>query len=104
MCSDSKAFFARNSHPCQRLDPQTDPEATAPMERFNVDAGALPIVLCLSGRAVAGKLRQRPSLPAPWPGALIDPDRMYDVAIVGAGLGGALWPLLRCGVGRALHR
>jgi thioredoxin reductase (NADPH) len=82
-----EGFLARNSHPCQRLNPQTDPEATALMERFQVDAGALPIVLCPTGELLRNpsetELARALGLVGP-----IDPDRMYDVAIVGAGPAG----------------
>ena len=43
-----EGFLARNSHPSQRLNPKTDPEAQALMERFDVAPGELPIEI---GRA-----------------------------------------------------
>jgi thioredoxin reductase (NADPH) len=45
-----EGFLARNGHPCQRLNPETDPEAKALIERFHVDPSELPIVLCPSGQ------------------------------------------------------
>ena len=44
-----EGFLRRNGHPRQRLDPDTDPEAKALIERFHVDPGELPIVLCPGG-------------------------------------------------------
>ena len=41
-----EGFLSRNGHPHQRLNPETDPEAKALIERFHVDPGHLPIVLC----------------------------------------------------------
>src|SRR5215468_7110591 len=42
-------FLRRNGHPHLQLDPDTDAEARALIERFHVDAGELPIVLCPRG-------------------------------------------------------
>jgi thioredoxin reductase (NADPH) len=82
-----QGFLSRNGHPYQRLDPESDAEAKALIEQFHVDPGQLPIVLCPDGQ-----LLRNPSetdvarcigLISP-----IDPDRIYDVAIVGAGPAG----------------
>ncbi len=43
-------FLRRNGHPHQELDPETDHEARALIERFHIDAGQLPIVLCPNGQ------------------------------------------------------
>ena len=45
-----EGFLSRNGHPHQRLNPDTDPEAKALVERFQVDPGQLPIVLCPGGQ------------------------------------------------------
>jgi thioredoxin reductase (NADPH) len=45
-----QGFLRSNGHPHQRLDPETDPEAKALIERFHVDPGQLPIVLCPGGQ------------------------------------------------------
>src|SRR6266550_1846413 len=45
-----EGFLRRNGHPHQRLNPETDPEAKALVERFHVDPGQLPIVLCPDGQ------------------------------------------------------
>lgn len=80
-------FLARNGHPHQRLDPDTEPEAKALIERFHVDPGQLPIVLCPGGQLLRNpsenELARCIGLVGP-----IDPDRVYDVAIVGAGPAG----------------
>jgi thioredoxin reductase (NADPH) len=82
-----EGFLRRNGHPRQMLDPETDSEARALIERFHVDPGQLPIVLCPNGQ-----LLRNPSEPelARCIGLVgpIDPDRVYDVAIVGAGPAG----------------
>src|SRR3954454_20618987 len=80
-------FLSRNGHPYQTLDPETDPAARALIERFEIDPGQLPIVLCSSGAFLRNpgetELAQWLGLVGP-----IDPDRVYDVAIVGAGPAG----------------
>ena len=54
-----EGFLRRNGHPHQRLNPETDPEAKALIERFHVDPGQLPIVLCPGGAAAAQSERER---------------------------------------------
>ena len=82
-----EGFLRRNGHPHQRLDPETDAEAKALIERFHVDPGQLPIVLCPGGQLLRNpsedELARCIGLVGP-----IDPDRVYDVAIVGAGPAG----------------
>jgi thioredoxin reductase (NADPH) len=80
-------FLRRNGHPHLRLDPDTDAEAKALSERFQVDPGELPIVLCPGGQLLRNpsevELARCIGLVGP-----IDPDRVYDVAVVGAGPAG----------------
>jgi hypothetical protein len=45
-----RGFLRRNGHPNLQLDPETDAEAKALVERFHVDPGQLPIVLCPGGQ------------------------------------------------------
>jgi thioredoxin reductase (NADPH) len=82
-----EGFLSRNGHPRQRLDPDTDPDAKALIERFHVDPGQLPIVLCPGGQLLRNpsetELARCIGLVGP-----IDPDRVYDVAVVGAGPAG----------------
>jgi thioredoxin reductase (NADPH) len=82
-----QGFLRSNGHPYQRLDPETDPHAKALIERFQVDPGQLPIVLCPSGQLLRNpgetELARCIGLVGP-----IDPNRVYDVAIIGAGPAG----------------
>ena len=82
-----QSFLRRNGHPHQTLNPETDPEAKALIERFHVDPGQLPIVLCPGGELLRNpsenELARCIGLVGP-----IDPNRVYDVAIVGAGPAG----------------
>jgi thioredoxin reductase (NADPH) len=80
-------FLSRNGQPHQRLDPVTDPDARALLERFRIDPADLPIVVCTNGAvlrnptevALASCLQLVRRL---------DPQARYDVAIVGAGPAG----------------
>ena len=80
-------FLARNGHPYQHLDPDTVDCARVLIERFDVDDSALPIVLCPNGTLLRQpsnhQLGRCLGLVAP-----IDADRLYDVAVVGAGPAG----------------
>jgi thioredoxin reductase (NADPH) len=80
-------FLRRNGQPQQLLDPDADAEARALIERFHVDPGQLPIVLCPGGQLLRNpsedELARCVGLVGP-----IDPNRLYDVAVVGAGPAG----------------
>src|SRR6202140_5547896 len=82
-----QGFLRRNGHPHQTLNPETEPEAKALIERFHVDPGQLPIVLCPGGQLLRNpsetELARCIGLVGP-----IDPDRVYDVVVVGAGPAG----------------
>src|SRR5262249_30215341 len=82
-----QGFLRRNGHPHQQLDPEIDPEAKALVDRFHVDPGQLPMVLCPSGQLLHNpgdnELARCIGLVGP-----IDPAQVYDVAIVGAGPAG----------------
>jgi thioredoxin reductase (NADPH) len=82
-----QGFLRRNGHPHQLLDPETDTAAKALIERFHVDREQLPIVLCPGGQLLRNpgedELARCLGLVQP-----IDPNRLYDVAIVGAGPAG----------------
>jgi thioredoxin reductase (NADPH) len=82
-----ESFLARNAYPNQILDPETDPEARALIERFHIEAGVLPIVLCPGGQMLhnpaEGQLARCLGMVGP-----INPETLFDVAIVGAGPAG----------------
>jgi len=82
-----EGFLARNGHPHQRFDPGTDACAKTLIERFQVDPSELPIVLCPNGRMLRDpsevELANCIGLVQP-----IDPAKVHDVAIVGAGPAG----------------
>jgi thioredoxin reductase (NADPH) len=82
-----EGFLARNGHPHQRLDPATDSCAQALIERFRIEPHELPIVLCPNGELLRNpsddQLARCLGLVKP-----VDPDKIFDVVIVGAGPAG----------------
>ena len=80
-------FLSRNGQPYQMLDPGSDSCARTLVERFSIDSSQLPIVLCAGGQLLHNPtetdLARCMGLVRP-----IDPDRVYDVVIVGAGPAG----------------
>jgi thioredoxin reductase (NADPH) len=82
-----EGFLTRNGHPHLRLDPDSDPCALTLIEQFEVEDDQLPIVLCPGGQLLRNPSE---SALARCIGLVeaIDPDRLYDVAIIGAGPAG----------------
>lgn len=80
-------FLSRNGHPHSRLDPDHDSEAKALIERFDVGSDSLPIVLCPGGQLLQNPTEREMARCLGLVGP-IDPNRVYDVAIVGAGPAG----------------
>jgi thioredoxin reductase (NADPH) len=82
-----QGFLARNGQPHRVLDSDSDACAKTLIERFNVDAHHLPIVLCPNGKLLRNpsenELARCIGLVRP-----IDAAKIYDVAIVGAGPAG----------------
>ncbi len=80
-------FLRRNGHPYIGLDADEDSAARALLERFHIQEDELPIVLCPNGDMLR---RPTDSALARCLGLVkaLDPDRVYDVVIVGAGPAG----------------
>ncbi|CAN7292539.1 FAD-dependent oxidoreductase [Phenylobacterium sp. LjRoot219] len=82
-----EGFLRRNGHPLHRLDVAVDPEAQALVARFELAESELPIVLCPNGSLLRnpteGDLARCLGLVSP-----LDPDRLYDLAVIGAGPAG----------------
>lgn len=80
-------FLRRNGHPYLRLDPQQDSCGQALLDRFHVEREELPIVICPGGQLLHNptedQLARCIGLVGP-----IDPDKLFDVAIVGTGPAG----------------
>lgn len=82
-----ESFLTRNGHPYQPVDPETDPDGPAIMDKFSIAAADLPAVVC-RGETVLKK---------PTPRAIADclglsepRERIgvYDLAVVGGGPSG----------------
>ena len=80
-------FLARNGHPHQRLDPRTDPCGQVLIEKFQVSAEFLPIVVCPGGQMLRNPSEMELARCVGLVSAL-DPDRIHDVVVVGAGPAG----------------
>jgi thioredoxin reductase (NADPH) len=80
-------FLSRNGHPHQDLDPDTDASARTLIEGFHVDAEQLPFVFCPNGRVLHNPTEVELASCLGLVHA-IDPNNLYDVAIVGAGPAG----------------
>jgi thioredoxin reductase (NADPH) len=82
-----QGFLARNGQPHQRLDPDTDPEAKALLERLQIDPRDLPVTLCPDGSLLRNpseaELARCIGLRTP-----LDANRIWDAVIVGAGPAG----------------
>ena len=82
-----EGFLARNGHPHRRFDPDTDSCARTLIEHFQIDPSELPIVLCQNGRLLRNpsevELASCIGIVRP-----IDPTRVYDAVIIGAGPAG----------------
>ena len=80
-------FLRRNGHPFRSLDPADDSCARTLVEQFNVAAEELPLVLCPGGQLLRNpsesQLARCVGLVGPVAG-----NRLYDVAVVGAGPAG----------------
>lgn len=82
-----EGFLRRNGHPHHRLDPDLDNCGKVLVDRFQVSAAELPIVVCPGGQVLRNpsetELARCIGLVSP-----VDPTRVYDVAVIGAGPAG----------------
>jgi thioredoxin reductase (NADPH) len=82
-----QAFLARNAYPCQVLDPATDHDAATLIEQYGAQPADLPLAVCPNGTVL--KNPSEPELARSLGMGRIDhPERIFDVAVVGAGPGG----------------
>jgi thioredoxin reductase (NADPH) len=80
-------FLSRNGHPYQQLDPDTVDCAKVLIQRFSIDEAELPIVLCPGGQILRHPSNAELARCLGMVGDL-DPNHIYDVAVVGAGPAG----------------
>jgi thioredoxin reductase (NADPH) len=82
-----EVFLTRNGQPRMVLDADSDDEARALLERFHVPPGHWPVVLCPNGLMLRNPSDVELARCLGMVGR-IDPERVYDLAIVGAGPAG----------------
>ncbi len=82
-----QGFLGRNGYPHTVLDAASDPDGRAIVERFGVLPDELPLMLCPNGTVLRRPTNAEAGLCL---GMIpeLDPDIVYDVAIVGAGPAG----------------
>jgi thioredoxin reductase (NADPH) len=80
-------FLRRNGHPYRSIDPANDNCARTLVERFEVTPEELPIVLCPGGQLLRNPSEDQLARCVGLVGAL-DPNRVYDVVVIGAGPAG----------------
>lgn len=82
-----EGFLSRNAYPHTRLDALGDGEGHAIIERMGVATDELPLMICPNGTVLR---RPTNAEAANCLGIILplDPDKLYDVAIVGAGPAG----------------
>src|SRR3954454_11770782 len=80
-------FLRRNGHPYRNLDPESDACAQTLVTQFKVAPEELPIVLCPGGQLLRNPSESQLARCVGLVGEL-DPDRLYDLVVVGAGPAG----------------
>jgi thioredoxin reductase (NADPH) len=81
-----EGFLSRNGHPHQVLD-ESDECGQFIIERYNIDPGELPVVLCPGGQLLRNPSEDELARCIGMVGA-IDSSKRFDVVIVGAGPAG----------------
>ena len=80
-------FLRRNGHPYQHLDPTRDDDAET-IEHLHIGSDRMPVVLCPNGKILPSPPREDALARCLGLVGAIDPDRLYDLAVVGAGPAG----------------
>ena len=101
-----QGFLARNAYPAQVLDPAEDRDAAELVEKYALDPREMPLAVCPKGTIL--KCPSEAELARALGMAHVDdPDRTFDVAVVGAGPAGSgdrRLRGLRGAVGRGVRR
>ena len=83
-----EGFLRRNGHPHQRLDPETDPERKGADRTFPRRSRPIADRVCAQADNCCAIRARSSSRAASGLVGPIDPNRVYDVAVVGAGPAG----------------
>jgi thioredoxin reductase (NADPH) len=82
-----QGFLTRNGYPQTVLDPESDDEARELIARLGIHADELPLLICPNGTVLRGPTDAEAGICLGLTPAL-DPDKLYDIAVVGAGPSG----------------
>jgi thioredoxin reductase (NADPH) len=82
-----KEFLTRNSHPFTYLDLEREPEVQTLLDRFHIDVGDIPVVIC-RGEFVLRRPTNLQIAQCLGFNEAIDSAHLYDVAVVGSGPAG----------------
>ena len=82
-----REFFARNGHPYAYVDVDEDKDVQALLDRFHVGVGDVPVVIC-RGEAVLKNPTNEEVADCFGLNAVLNPDALHDLVVVGAGPGG----------------
>ena len=80
-------FFARNGHPYAYIDIDEDKDVRVLLDRFHVGVGDVPVVIC-RGEVVLKNPTKEAVAKCLGMNAVLDPDAIHDLVVVGAGPGG----------------
>jgi thioredoxin reductase (NADPH) len=80
-------FFTRNGHPYSYVDVDEDKDVQVLLDRFHVGVGDVPVVIC-RGNVVLKNPTNAEVAECLGMNAVIDPDVLLDLVVVGAGPGG----------------
>jgi thioredoxin reductase (NADPH) len=80
-------FFTRNGHPYAYIDIEEDKDVRGLLDRFHVGVGDVPVVIC-RGEVVLKNPTKEAVAKCLGMNALLDPEAIHDLVVVGAGPGG----------------
>jgi thioredoxin reductase (NADPH) len=82
-----QAFFTRNAHPYTYIDVDREAEVQALLDRFHVGVGDIPVVICRGERVLRNPTNEEVA-DCFGMNATVDPAKLRDLVVVGAGPGG----------------
>jgi thioredoxin reductase (NADPH) len=80
-------FFTRNDHPYAYVDIDEEQDVRVLLDRFHVGVGDVPVVIC-RGEVVLKNPTKEAVAKCLGMNAVLDPDAIHDLVVVGAGPGG----------------
>ena len=86
-CIRLQGFLSRNSYPYTVMDAEADEEARAVVERLGIRADELPLLICPNGDVLKRPTDAQAGMCLGIT-PVLDPNVVYDVAVVGAGPAG----------------